>query len=501
MKNQYLIADKIVAILLTNIGSDIRDKTEVFFNLPLELAKNGIRSTRVASDAISQAIETLKLERTHLHLLSELVTLFKKERTHHIALSLIKDQNIAYFNGGFQKYNKNSGSYYSIEEALVKKEIKLHAGLSLSSFEIKDISEHLRIESTVSQDNLNLHQRDNLINCKNNMVEIKEDEVIIHPHSPKYYSTGSIGVPYIKNSQCSLWLNFLSETFEHQGGEKDKAIQLLQEMMGYMLIPGNGYQKLFSFYGVSRSGKSLCGAIISKMLGEENVSGLPFEQLGKEGRTVELASKLLNLSGELSRNIKIDSAPIKSLVGQDKVFGRKIYSSPFYFVNPAKLLTISNSLPLFNDNSSAIYERLIILNFDTQVPPERRDSKLVQKLEKELEGIFLWAIQGLISLKKRGRFEELQRGIETKETIQLMSDSILYWLQDSAPEDINFEFRNENLGRISLKKFYDDYVAFCKHSSVEIERKSEFKLRISQFEDILVFRDTKKNQDYVEINL
>ncbi|MGL4999458.1 MAG: DNA primase family protein, partial [Cetobacterium sp.] len=373
--------------------------------------------------------------------------------------------------------------------------------ISMSSSEIKEVKEHLRIESTIDEEKLNSHRKLNYINCQNAMLEIKEREIIVHPHSPDYFSTSCLGVSYNEDSKCQLWMDFLSETFDSYSEEKEKAIQLLQEIMGYLLIPGNGYQKFFSFYGVARSGKSLIGSIISAMLGKENVSSLPFEQLGKEGRTAELASKLLNLSSELSRGVKIDSAPIKSLVGQDKVFARKLYSSPFYFVNQAKLLTISNSLPYFNDNSSAIYERLIVLNFDKQVPADKRDSNLNMKLENELEGIFVWSIQGLISLQKRGKFEELQKGIAIKDAIQSMADSVLYWIEETSNNNVEFEYDDGNLLRISLKKFYAYYVSFCKESNIEIEKRSEFKLRISQIDQIVIFKDTNKNQDYVEITL
>lgn len=268
--------------------------------------------------------------------------------------------------------------------------------------------------------------------------------------------------------------------------------------MGYTLIPGNPLHKLFIFYGVPRSGKSVIGHIISKILGDDNVSSFPFESLNKEGHLAELSSKLLNLSGELQNGAKIETSTIKSLVGEDRVFGRKLYSDPFYFINPAKLLTIGNSLPYFNDDSSAIIERLVILNFETQVPENERNINLKSELEEELDGIFRWAIDGLISLQERGRFLKLQKETATKKTIQTISDSIQYWITELNISDLK---NNEDDKKIywSLKKAYLDYIEFCKESGISNEKKTIFKNYLSQLNGVKVYRDTSKNQDFVEI--
>lgn len=503
--NEYSILDTIVNKIGGKISSQnlaLREKTSILFDFPKELSESGIRNLVVAKEGILNLMSLLGTDtnKSHLSLISHLIENFKKERTDSIAKELQRDENIVYFNGNLQKYNTTKGCYEACKEEDIIPKIKTISKVSLNTRECKEIVETHKTLCKIDDSNINLHRIDGLINSTNGMIKISEEEIELIPHSPEYYSTCCLGTSYIEDSDCPIWLSFLSETFEHYGPEKNKAILLLREIMGYMLIPGNKYQKLFYFYGKSRSGKSVIGHIISKLLGDENVSSIPFESLNDEQKIAELSSKLLNLSGELPRGVKIQSARIKSLVGEDKIQGRKLYSSPFDFINLAKIMVIGNNFATFDDNSGAILERIVLLTFETQVPEEKRNANLKNILEQELSGIFRWALNGLITLNKRGRFDEPQKNIEAKDHLEKKSDTIFYWLSEADLSDFENEIKGNTL-KTTFKKFYQNYKDWCKEYHIDIEKRDEFKMRLSQESGIKVYKDTSKNQDCVEICL
>lgn len=474
------------------------EKIIIASNLGSKFIDVGIENPIIYEYGLSYLFDKIDANKSLRAKSKDFISDFNKRVLERISIKL-SEMGISYFHSTFHSYDSRFGFYREENDERIKMSIK---GLSKNLLSINQINEvygHLKIESYTPAENINCHRKLNLIHCKNGMLEIKNQQITLLEHSENYYSTSCLGVSYTPDASAPRWLNFISEVTEHYGDEKEKAIQLLQEIVGYMLIPGNNLQKFFLFYGLPRSGKSVVGHIITKILGDNNVSSLPFESLSKETRTAELSSKLLNLSGELSRGVKIDSATIKSLVGEDNVTGRKLYSDPFYFVNPAKILTICNCLPHFNDNSTAIMERLIIVNFDTQIPEDKRNPNLKNELEQELDGIFKWAIQGLISLQKRGRFVEVNKGIQAKEMVQQIADTVRYWVKELDFSNLNYDTIIEGYAKLSLKKAYDNYTEFCKNVGITIEKKIDFKSQLSLMKEVKLYRDTSRNQEYIEI--
>lgn len=59
-----------------------------------------------------------------------------------------------------------------------------------------------------------------------------------------------------------------------------------------------------------------------------------------------------------------------------------------------KHVIITNTLPTINDRSMGTYNRLLIIRFNFIIPVDRQDRDLEDKLQRELPGILLWALEG-----------------------------------------------------------------------------------------------------------
>lgn len=500
MKNQFESAKNLTEeILKQNTYETIEEKFETMVYAAVKLAKDGIRNKIVAEQTLGRILVEIKSPTNVSKNMSEYMKTFKKEKIQAIASDVRQKEKVSHFKGGFYKYIEDGGYHIPIETKEVDRKIKEEAKEAVETNDIGEIRSHLTIDAGVNNYQINNHREQNLIHSKTCMIQIDGDMINQLPHNKEYYSTSCLGVSYNPEAKCPKWISFLDQTFEHYAEEKENAIQVLKEMIGYMCMPGNEYQKMFAMVGVPRSGKSVVGDIITAILCPRNVSSYPFEVIGKETHLADLSDKLLNLSAELPANAKIETNIIKSLIGEDKVVGRFLYGNPFAFVNQAKLMVIGNHLPHFNDSSTAMKERLVILNFETQIPKDKRNPYLKEELKEELEGIFNWAIEGLVSLKKRGRFLELRKEIEMKELIQKIADTVEDWQSELQLESLEYDSRDEKGIQITLKKLYDNYKLFCKENNLMAEKRQNFKLKLNGIKGIKVYRDTGKNQDYAEI--
>ncbi|WP_407537260.1 phage/plasmid primase, P4 family [Cetobacterium somerae] len=390
-------------------------------------------------------------------------------------------------------YDSDSGSYTESNDSQVIQFI-LKENSNISVKESKEILDNLKALSYQEFNFLNNYKTLNLVHCKNGMLEISSDGFYLLPHDAKYGSTSCLNAEFESEASCPTWISFLSEAFELYDNEQHIAINLLKEFMGYSLIHGNSLQKMLCITGKPRTGKSIIADIIHQILGVENTSSIPFDELNDPNKISALIGKLANINGELAKHKQIDSSKIKSLIGEDILTYKKLYQNPGQFKNEAKLISIGNYLPAFKETTNAMLERMLVLNLDNVVPEAKRDPFLKEKLKAEKNGIFLWCLEGLISLNARGHFIEPNNSLKSKEDINHLSNSIIYWLNESE----GFIFDEDNRV-IPFKNIYQFYKDFCKENGINAEKRFVFKETLEDIEYLRVYRDVRLNKDVVEL--
>ena len=253
-----------------------------------------------------------------------------------------------------------------------------------------------------------LEPHPDLLNLKNGVFNTKTRE--LEPHSPKYIFTSEMPIQYNPDAKCQNFLKFLDticETKDENGNEivskidgrleKDRKKDLIQEMMGYLLLRKYKYHNAFLLYSSGRSGKSTLVEINEKMLGKDNVSHVGLSDITKDKfSSFELYHKLANFGGEISNNDEIrDSREFKTLTGADTHRARPIYRQGFDFESYAKMIFTGNSVPKTYDSSEAFYSRWIIITFDRYLKLEERigDYANVITTPEELSGLFNWALE------------------------------------------------------------------------------------------------------------
>ena len=369
-----------------------------------------------------------------------------------LADTLAEEQQVFY--AAEQHYRYENGVYKEMTEMQAQKitRDKMISHESKMS-QITDAEKQWRllIQRSIHELNSNPY----IINLKNGLYYVLEDK--LEPHTPEYYSTVQLNVSYNPDATCPRFMQYLEEVIDKS------QIPLIQEMMGYFLVPVTRGQKCFVIVGEGGAGKSQLLLVLNDiLLGKENVSNVSWQALNERFKTAELFGKLANIFADLPTKNIDDNGIFKALVGEDYLTVEKKNKNPFSFQSTARLLFSCNNIPKnYGDRSEGFYRRLIIIRFDHAVPDNKKDPDLLDKLRLEADGIFLFALEGLKRLmKNRYRFSETQANKAELQQYREDSDSVLSFIKDCCDTgDESYVCGSTEL--------FNAYKAYCEESGMK----------------------------------
>lgn len=318
--------------------------------------------------------------------------------------------------------------------------------------QITDAEHQWRI--LVQKDLRELNANPFIINLKNGLYNLQEDKIV--EHTPDYYSTVQLNASYNPKAQCPRFKQYLKEVLDAD------QIPLIQEMLGYFLVPITRAQKCFVIVGEGGAGKSQLLLVLNQvLLGSENVSNVSWQALNERFKTAELFGKLANIFADLPTKNIDDNGIFKALVGEDYLTVEKKNKNPFSFQSKARLLFSCNTIPRnLGDKSEGFYRRLILIRFDHAVPEDIKDPNLLEKLRNEADGIFLFALEGLRRLIGNNyKFSITERNIRELDQYREESDNVLSFVGECCELGEGFDYGSTEL--------YNAYKGFCDDSGVK----------------------------------
>lgn len=317
-----------------------------------------------------------------------------------------------------------------------------------------------------------------IINLKNGLFNIMEDK--LKPHTPEYYSTVQINANYDEAAKCSQFMKYLNDCLSSED------INLVQEILGYLLIPINKAQKCFVFVGAGNAGKSTLLSVAQEiLLGSDNVSNVAWQALSDRFKTAELFGKLANIFADLPSKSIDDNGIFKSITGEDYLTVEKKNKAPFSFKPYSRLVFSCNEIPRnYGDRSNAFYRRLIIIRFDKAIPKNKRDASLREKLNSEADGIFMWALEGLKRLIKNNYvFSETERSKLELEKYRTECNSVLSFVAEAC------DLGDDKV--IEAKELYRGYKEYCEEAGLNPVSQIRFSRELKDnYEKLTINKDS-----------
>ena len=242
-----------------------------------------------------------------------------------------------------------------------------------------------------------------VVSLQNGLLDVAERLLI--PHRLDYFTHHALDFAYDPDApEPERWLAFLDELWP----DDEVSIQVLQEIIGYVLAGGTSLQKLFLLVGPPRSGKGTILRVVKGLLGDHNVAGPTLSSLTQNFGLSPLIGKPLASISDARLGTRADSQVaverLLSISGEDAITVDRKYRDPWTGTLPTRFVIVTNEVPAFSDASGALASRFIILTL-TRSFLGHEDPGLTNRLLEERSGIFNWAIEGLDRLRERGYFE------------------------------------------------------------------------------------------------
>ena len=277
-----------------------------------------------------------------------------------------------------------------------------------------------------------------------------------------------------------VWLNFLDDLLHTED------IPTLQEFIGYCLIPSNKGQRMMVIKGNGGEGKSQIGAVLSAIFGMNMKDG----SIGKisENRfaRADLEHILLCVDDDMRMEALRQTNYVKSIVtAQGKMDlerkGKQSYQGWMF----ARLLAFSNGdLQALYDRSDGFYRRQLVLTTKEKPAGRVDDPDLAEKLKAEVEGIFLWAFEGLQRLVANNfKFTESQRTRDNREAVKRDNNNVFDFLESEGYIRLKADCT------ISSKDLYEIYRMWCEENNLTpLKRRS--------FSESVIANQSKYNLEY-----
>lgn len=369
------------------------------------------------------------------------------------------DLDLAYCNKEYYRYN---GKFYDKIDpeylCAYLEMVALTSGLEATFAGKRAFIDLLlkQFEATAKKNPIQFSDKITLINLQNGTYIVENGKHYFREHRKEDFMTYVLPFNYNKNAKAELFLKYLNDVLPDIESQ-----YILSEFAGYIFAKHLKLAKMLVCIGNGRNGKSLFFKILIAVLGRQNVTSFSLADLcGKEGNARALIeNKLLNYTDEMSR--KYDQSMFKTLSDNNPINGKMLYKDmKGDITNYARLATSTNLFPEKIEATHGSLERYLFVHFRKQLAKEEIDPLLPDKIignQEELEGVFLWILEGLTRLLEQKRFtvseasEKLQA--EFKETV----DYVELFLKE-------YHYGKSSIPTRTLQELYKEYKLFCENN-------------------------------------
>jgi putative DNA primase/helicase len=281
-----------------------------------------------------------------------------------------------------------------------------------------------------------------------------------------FFTLHQIPHNYDAKADCPKFKRFINNLFY----EED--IPVIQEYLGYCLVPNTLAQTALFIVGEGGEGKSRITILMEHIIGHDNVVIGDFIGLQDKFSTTSLDKQMMFIDDDLSLEALDDTSNFKKIVTAETTMevepkGKPKYKTKLY----SRILCCGNgAIQSKFDRSDGFYRRLLI----SKVKPvhyDKPDRTLSDQLDKEIPGIINWLLEGLCRVVRNGFIiEPSARMTQELQSVRDSSDTIQLFMSDEQ----FIEYTGDKDDKVSIKQLYDAYENWCQDNNYLVIHKNTF---------------------------
>jgi P4 family phage/plasmid primase-like protien len=269
-----------------------------------------------------------------------------------------------------------------------------------------------------------------LINFRNGALVWRTGELV--PHSHEVLTTVQLAVDHVPGAVCPAFDEFLAQVLPTD------MIEVVWELIGYLMYSGNPLHKAVMLTGTGRNGKGTLLRVITRLLGKHNVTSVSLHDLvNTRFTTASLFGKLANIAGDIDGTYIESTATFKAITGEDQISAEYKGRDRFDFTPWAVPVFSANKVPASADTTVGYLSRWLVVNFPHDFTG-REDRTLEERLTTpaELAGIAARAVARLPHLLDRGDFDQTSASaVAARAEFIRRVDHVQTWLDDCTRVD------------------------------------------------------------------
>ena len=225
----------------------------------------------------------------------------------------------------------------------------------------------------------------NLIAVNNGVFSNKGKHLEIF--NPDYFITSKLATKYNKNA-INNYLAIRDTYFDVDkwflsiANGDEEIVKLLWEIVNEAINPNHTREKMAILYGEGNNGKGTFQAMLTNLIGIENISTLTPHDFSGEFKLEMLQGKVCNIGDDISNKYLDDVSNLMSIVTGDPVAvnrkGKSVITARFKLLN----IFSANKLPKVRNKSQGAYRRLLIVPFNADFNGQVQDRRIKEEYLK-----------------------------------------------------------------------------------------------------------------------
>ena len=294
-----------------------------------------------------------------------------------------------------------------------------------------------------------------LLSCLNGTVNLRTGELREHRQGDRI--TKLVPHNYDPAATAPAFLKFLREilpepTQQGQGMLRDvnvpspTLIECIQIALGSAITGEVSHKSMVICHGATgNNGKTTLLHAVSKVIPEHStrvmINSLMVSFQGEDNNSLADMADLLGsrfvFTSEPKEGQHLNAAKIKQIVsGEDTIKTARKYENTIQFTATHTLFMDCNQLPVISGSDRAMWSRMYCIPFNVEIPENRIDSSLPEKLQREAAGILAWQVAGAMKFYQQGgRLSHHASSEDAKRDWQEETDIVKPFLDDMCTVD------------------------------------------------------------------